>query len=104
MRARLLLCGLLIALVCGCGASAFAMDTKGGEITYPPKGKPTEIKDIVASFDSLTASVKDLAGAMVGDIKKQGLINSVTTHQKFYASIFVYVFLYLIWSRTRDRK
>jgi hypothetical protein len=94
----------LIGLVCGFGTSAFAMDTKAEETTYPPKGKPTEIKDIVASFDSLTASVKDLAGAMVGDIKKQGLKKSVVTHQKFYSYIFVFGFLYLIWSRTRDRK
>ncbi len=103
MRARLLICVLLIALVCGFEASAFGMVTKEEEITYPPKQKPTEIKDIVASFDSLTASVKDLAEAVVGDIKKQGLKKSVVTHQKFYGTIFVFGFLYFIWSRTRDR-
>lgn len=104
MGARLILCVLMISLVCGFRASSFALDTKEEEITYPPKPKHIEVKEIVADFDSLTSSVKDLSGAVVGDIKKQGLKKSVETHEKFYGYIFVFGFLYLIWSITRDRK
>jgi hypothetical protein len=103
MRARLLLCMLLAGLACGFCTSALAMDLKEEEITYPPKQKSTEVKDIVANFDSLTSNVKDLGGAMVGDIKKQGLKKSVVTHQKYYGSIFVFGLLFIIWLKTRDR-
>lgn len=103
MRAWILLYVLPIGLVCGFGASALGMDTKQEEITYPQKQNPTEIKEIVANFDSLASNVKDLGGTMVGDIKKQGLKKSVVTHQKFYGSIFVFGLLFIIWLKTRDR-
>jgi len=86
--------------VCGVKNSAFSM-TIQEEITYPSKPPSTSLKDVSNAFDSLKESVKDLSGAVIGDIQKQGVKKSIHTHLKFYGSIFIFTVLSLIWLRNR---
>jgi hypothetical protein len=73
------------------------------EITYPPRPKTTEIREIQENLDSLVWNVHDLGGAMVKDFKKNGLISSLYIHRKFYGAIFLYATLFFLWKRNRKR-
>ena len=100
MKTLIVICLITVLTICGVKDSVFSMNPPE-EITYPPKPKLTEFKDVNNAFDSLKASVKDLAGAVVGDIKKQGINKSVHDHSKFYGSIFIFGVLTLIWLKNR---
>jgi hypothetical protein len=100
MRKFLVIGIIVIVSVCGIKGSAFCI-TPDEEITYPPKQPSTSLKDVSNAFDSLTASVKDLSHAVVGDIKKQGISKSVHSHIKFYGSISIFFFLWMVWLRNR---
>ena len=102
MRKFLIIGIMVIFSVSGMKGSAFCI-TPENEITYPPKQTSTSIKDVSNAYDSLTASVKDLTGAITSDIKKQGVNKSVSTHIKFYGSIFIFGVLSLIWLRSRTK-
>ena len=102
MRKLLVISIMVIVSVVGMKDSAFCMRPEE-EITYPPKQPSTSLKDVSNAYDSLTASVKDLTGAITSDIKKQGVKKSVHTHIKFYGSIFIFGVLSLIWLRNRTK-
>jgi len=102
MRKLLVISIMVIVSVVGMKDSAFCM-TPEEEITYPPKQPSTSLKDVSNAFDSLKSSVKDLTGAITSDIKKQGVKKSVSTHVKFYGSIFIFCVLSLIWLRNRTK-
>lgn len=92
---------MVVLFTCGVGYSAFSMNPEQ-EITYPPKPPSTSLRDVSDAFDSLTKSTKDLSHAVVGDIKKQGIIKSVHSHIKFYGSIFIFFFLWMFWFWNRE--
>lgn len=73
------------------------------EITYPPRQKPTEWREIQNNWDSLVWSIKDLGGTITTDIKQRGLRKSISTHKRFYFSIFLFGILTLIWLRNKSK-
>jgi len=101
MKKFLVISIIAIVSVVEMKGSAFCM-TPEEEISYPPK-QSTSLKDVSNAYDSLTASVKDLTGAITSDIKKQGVKKSVHTHIKFYGSIFIFGVLSLIWLKNRTK-
>ena len=97
-----MLCFLMTCLICGFTNQVFCLSNQE-EITYPPKQPTTEIEEIVNAYDSLKYSVNDLSETISGDIKKQGLTQSIKSHKKFYSSIFIFGVLTMIWFRNRSR-
>lgn len=73
------------------------------DISYPPKEPETKISDIVKAAKGLRDEIHSLDTAMVNDVKRDGLIPSLREHRKFYLSIAVFVVLFLIWLKTRDK-
>ena len=102
MKKFLVISIIAIVSVVEMKGSAFCM-TPEDEINYPPKQPSRSLKDVSNAYDSLTASVKDLTGAITYDIKKQGVKKSVHTHIKFYGSIFIFGVLSLIWLKNRTK-
>ena len=100
MKTKMVIYLLVLVCLCAITSAGYSLNTTE-EITYPPKPKPTEIKEIVNSVDSLKANVKDLSRAVTGDIRKHGMIESVKGHKKFYGAIFVFGILSLIWLKSR---
>jgi hypothetical protein len=76
---------------------------KGDDITYPPKPPETKISDIVKAAKGLRDEVHSLDTAMVNDVKREGLLPSIKKHQKFYFSVALFVVLFLVWLKTRDK-
>lgn len=74
------------------------------DISYPPRPSETKISDIVEAGKNLKNEIHELDTAIVNDIKKEGLIKSIRKHQNFYLPIGLFVVLYLIWLKTRDKR
>jgi len=73
------------------------------DISYPPKPPETKISDIAKAAKGLKNEVHSLDTTIVNDVKREGLMTSVKKHRKFYFSIAIFVVLFLVWLRTRDK-
>jgi hypothetical protein len=77
---------------------------KEEDISYPPKQPETKISDIVKAAKGLRDEVQSLDTAMVNDVKREGLLPSIRKHRKFYFSVGLFVVLFLVWLKTRDKR
>lgn len=74
------------------------------DITYPPRPPVTKISDIVKAGKNLKKEIHDLDTTVVNDVKREGLMTSLKKHRKFYIPIAIFVVLYLVWLKTRDKR
>ena len=101
MRAQIIFCLMVLVCVLVIGDSAYCM-TPTDTISYPPKPPETSLEDVVAAGKGVVKESTELGSAMAqGVIYDGGIIATAKRHKKFYGSIAIFGFLFLLRSLKR---
>ena len=96
MRARIIICLILLVCIFASGESAFCV-TPVDSISYPQKPPETSLEEVVAAGKSVVKESTELGSAVVKGVKDEGgIIATIKHHKKFYGAIAIFGFLFLL--------
>ncbi|MFZ4462500.1 MAG: hypothetical protein ACOYN5_01535 [Bacteroidales bacterium] len=101
MRAQIIICLMVLVCVLAIGDSAYSI-TPVDSVSYPIKPPETSLEDVVAAGKGVLKESTELGTAMAqGVIDDGGIVATIKHHKKFYGTIAIFSFLFLLRSLKR---